>query len=80
VRERSAEYWKDQAESWREEFERMVKIRDSLLVENRRMLKAIRVVYAHLNARLDAAPPERVPVFEGIAELHSIVRHFEGVE
>lgn len=41
--------------------------------------RAGRIVLDGLNARIDAADPSAVPVFTGIAELHSALAALEGV-
>ncbi len=41
------------------------------------LLAAAKIVLAGLNQRIDAAPIDAVPVFDGIAELHSAVAKAE---
>lgn len=44
-----------------------------LLVAAPELLAAAKRVYAHLTARIAAAPSDSVPLFDGIADLHDAI-------
>lgn len=43
-----------------------------------KLLAAAKTVLAGLTARIDAAPGDAVPVFDGIADLHTAIAKAEG--